>query len=77
MRLSEYLMGDSDFAIAMKDAANKLDNNGSYSNAYLKVPVSLPELKNRLDIICAHIQGSFEHSELEDYLKRPTPDECD
>jgi|GEM_PF-1236099 len=66
MRFSEHLLGESRLYQALFDAADRLDNNNG-SSFYLKVPVSIKELKETIDILSFQIIYGFEKNELEEY----------
>lgn len=66
MRFSEHLLGESRLYQDLFDAADRLDNNNG-SSFYLKVPVSIKELKETIDILSFQIIYGFEKNELEEY----------
>ena len=71
MRLSEFMMGQSDLYNALKAAADTLDNTKASSKYYLRIPVSKKELREIITINNFNIAHNLETLELEEYEKEP------
>ena len=71
MRLSEFMMGQSDLYNALKAAADTLDNTKASSKYYLRIPVSKKELREIITINNFNIAHNLETLELEEYKKEP------